>query len=79
MMVEKKKKEYKTRRHVDVFTDDLEWFDKEYPNLPLSSMLCMMLRNFRRIHMDVGLTPNRAARDSAKELKDEIDEGLLER
>lgn len=58
--------------------DDVEWYNEEYPSVPLSATLSLLLHAFRSIHEDVGLTPKRAARDAARETKELIDEGIFE-
>jgi hypothetical protein len=55
--------------------DDLDWYRKEYPENTLSATITLLLHNFRSVHRDVGLTPNKAAKDAAKEVKELIDEG----
>lgn len=58
--------------------NDLEWYHKEYPKNSLSATLTLLLNNFRIIHRDAGLTPSRAAKSAAKEVKDLIEDGVFE-
>lgn len=67
----------KVKQTVTLPYDDLEWLQKEYSEFTISSILTLLLRNFRSIHQDVGLTPNKAAKDAAKELKEMINEGIF--
>jgi hypothetical protein len=69
---------YTTQRVVNLPTEDIEWYDKEYGRIPLSIVLAMLLHNFRSIHRDTGVTPMRVAKDAAKELKESIEEGILD-
>lgn len=68
----------KVTKTINLPHDDLDWFLKSYgEDISLSGILTMLLHNFRQIHIDVGLTPIKAARDSAKEVKEMLDEGIL--
>jgi hypothetical protein len=66
----------KVKQTITLPHDDLEWLLEAYPNLGLSQVLTLLLHNFRCIHVDVGLTPQKAAKDAAKEVKELISEGL---
>lgn len=68
----------KVPTRVTLSHDDIDWYNKEYPGVALSSVLTLLLHSFRSIHEDVGLTPKRAARDAARETKELIDEGIFE-
>lgn len=68
----------KVKTTVELPHDDLAWVKDEYPKFSVSALLTMLLHNFRTIHHDVGLTPQKAARDAAKELKAQFDEGMFE-
>lgn len=67
----------KVRKTVELPSQDLEWFFEAYPNASLSWCLTMLLHNFRTIHDDTGVLPNKVAKDAAKELKSSIDEGMF--
>lgn len=69
----------KVRKTVELPASDLEWFMQAYPEASLSWCLTMLLHNFRTIHHDTGVTPEKVARDSAKELKDQIDDGMFKK
>lgn len=68
----------KVKQTVTLPHDDLEWLFAAYPGFTVSAIITLLLRNFRSIHQDVGLTPNKAAKDAAKELKEMIHEGIFE-
>lgn len=67
----------KTRKQVELDTDDIEWFKKEYSGASLSWIVGELVRSFRTIHEDVGLTPRKVIRDAAKEVKEKLDEEVL--
>jgi hypothetical protein len=67
----------KVRKTVELPASDLEWFQEAYPHASLSWCLTMLLHNFRSIHQDTGVTPAKVAKDSAKELKASVDEGIF--
>jgi hypothetical protein len=67
----------KVRKTVELPSHDLEWFMEAYPEASLSWCLTMLLHNFRSIHNDTGVTPQKVAKDAAKELKSSVDEGMF--
>jgi hypothetical protein len=67
----------KVRKTVELPSQDLEWYMEAYPHASLSWVLTMLLHNFRMIHEDTGVIPAKVAKDSAKELKGSIDEGMF--
>lgn len=73
----------KVRKTVELPSDDLDWFNQAYggnddiKSASLSWCLTMLLHNFRSIHDDTGVTPEKCARDAAKEFKSSIDEGMF--
>ncbi len=69
----------KSKITVTLPSDDLLWCDREYPTFTHSAILALLLHNFRSVHHDVGLTPNKAAKDAAKEVKEMIDEGFFDK
>lgn len=62
----------KVQKTVNLESDDLNWFNQAYDGSSLSWVLGMLLSNFRQIHIDTGVQPNKVARDSAKETLEEI-------
>lgn len=68
----------KVKQTVTLPNDDLEWYQEAYPGYTLSWVLTLLLHNFRAVHQDTGVAPNKVARDAAKEVKEMIDEGLFE-
>lgn len=76
----------KVRKTVELPADDLEWFFEAYGGVgdgekgaSLSWCLTMLLHNFRTIHHDTGVTPEKVARDAAKELKEQVDDGMFKK
>ena len=67
----------KSRKTVELSAQDLIWFQEAYPEASLSWILTMLLHNFRQIHEDIGATPQKIARDAAKEVKASIDGGIF--
>jgi hypothetical protein len=61
----------KTRKTVEIDTEDMKWFNKAYPEASLSWLLGLLISNFRAIHEDTGVTPAKVARDSAKIVMEE--------
>lgn len=66
-----------TRKTLDLPVNLLEWYADEYPKVALSTLVVMLLNNFRQIHEDTGVTPNKVAHDAAKEVKEQLESGDL--
>ena len=64
----------KVQKTINLESDDLNWFNQAYDGASLSWVLGLLLSNFRAIHNDTGVQPNKVARDSAKETKIEVDD-----
>lgn len=64
----------KTRKTVEIDAEDMKWFNRAYPDASLSWLLGLLLSHFRAIHEDTGVTPAKVARDSAKEVMEEMDD-----
>lgn len=67
----------KSRKNVELASQDLIWFQEAYPDGSLSWLLTLLLHSFRQIHEDTGVDPRKVAKDAAKELKASIDEGIF--
>lgn len=67
----------KVKQTVNLPHDDLEWYLEAYPGISLSATLTLLLRSFRQIHVDIGATPLKIARDAGKEVKGLISDGIF--
>jgi hypothetical protein len=67
----------KTRKQVELDTGDIEWFKDAYPDASLSWIVGELVRAFRAIHDDTGVTPKKIIRDAVKETKAKLDEGVM--
>lgn len=65
------------RKQISFDHSDLEWCMIEYPGVEMSTIVALLLHEFRSVHFDVGLTPAKAARDAAKELIQKKKEGVI--
>lgn len=69
----------KVKQTVTLPHEDLEWYHKAYGgDANLSFILTLLLRAFRSVHDDTGVTPFKVARDAAKEIKAQFDEGIFD-
>lgn len=64
------------RKQIEINTEIVEWFEKAYADLAMSTVINGLLNEFMNIHIDTGVDPSKVIRDSAREVKDQIDEGV---
>lgn len=67
---------YRSAKKIDFEVSLLEWLKEEYPEVAISTIMNGLLRSFKEIHDDTGVTMRKVMRDSAKEVKEKLDESV---
>lgn len=65
-----------SRKQIEISADFLAWFEEEFPDISLSSIVNGLLNEFMAIHVDTGVTPRKVMVDVAKEVKEKVEEGV---
>jgi hypothetical protein len=65
-------KQGQVRKDVTLWKSDVEWFEKTYRGLPLSSALAFMLHEFKELHGDNN--PQKYIENAAKAFKEVLED-----
>lgn len=68
--------EFKERKQVEFWKDDLEWFSKTHGDAKLSWIVNLLFHSYREVCEDSPQLPISAASKAARNLKDEIEQGI---